>query len=67
MWNVFCMAIEGGKASLYALVPIYAKIFNGLTFLSSKFFNGLVVLMLYGNNHTMSPDSRFGSRFLSRL
>jgi len=28
MWNVLCMAIEGGKASLYALLPILAKILN---------------------------------------
>jgi len=33
MWNVLCMAIEGGKASLSALVPIFAKILNGLIFL----------------------------------
>jgi len=30
---VLCMAIEGGKASLYALVLIFAKILNGLIFL----------------------------------
>jgi len=29
MGNVLCMAIEGGKASLYALIPIFAKILNG--------------------------------------
>jgi len=33
MWNVLCMPIEGGKASLYALVPIFAKILNGPIFL----------------------------------
>ena len=33
MWNVLCMAIEGGKASLYALVPILAKILKGAIFL----------------------------------
>ena len=33
MWNVLCMAIEGGKASLYALVPIFAKILNRPIFL----------------------------------
>jgi len=33
IWNVLCMAIEGGKASLYALVPIFAKILNGPIFL----------------------------------
>jgi len=33
IWNVLCMAIEGGKASLYALVPIFAKISNGPIFL----------------------------------
>jgi len=33
MWNVFCIAIEGGKASLYALVPIFAKILKGPIFL----------------------------------
>jgi len=32
MWHVLCMAIEGGKASLYALVPIFAKIWNGPIF-----------------------------------
>jgi len=57
------MAIEGGKASLYALVPISAKILNGLIFLYSNFFDGLVVLILRGNNHTISPDCRFGSGF----
>jgi len=30
MCNVWCMAIEGGKAGFYALVPIFAKILNGL-------------------------------------
>jgi len=29
MWNVLCMAIASGKVSLYALVPIFAKILNG--------------------------------------
>jgi len=33
MWNVLCMSMEGGKASLYALVPIFAKIINGSIFL----------------------------------
>jgi len=33
MWNVLYMAIEGGEASLYALVPIYAKILNSPIFL----------------------------------
>jgi len=33
MRNVLCMAIVGGKASLYALVPIFAKIFKGPIFL----------------------------------
>jgi len=33
MWNVLCMAIDGGKASFYALVPILAKILNGPIFL----------------------------------
>jgi len=30
---VLCMAIEGGKASLYALVPIFAKTLHGPIFL----------------------------------
>ena len=34
IWNVLCMAIEGGKASLYAFVPILAKILNGPIFFS---------------------------------
>jgi len=33
MWNMLCMGIEGGKANLYALVQIFAKILNGLNFL----------------------------------
>ena len=33
IWNVLCMAIEAGKASLYALVPIFAKILNSPIFL----------------------------------
>jgi len=33
MWKVLCMAIEGVKASLYALFPIFAKILNSLIFL----------------------------------
>ena len=33
MRNVLCMAIQGGKASLYALVPPFAKILNGPIFL----------------------------------
>ena len=33
MWNVLCMAIEGGKASFYALLQIFAKILNGPMFL----------------------------------
>ena len=33
MWNLFYMAMEGGKASLYALVPIFAKIIKGPIFL----------------------------------
>ena len=37
MCNVLCMAIEGGKASLYALVPILAKIVNSPIFLYSNF------------------------------
>jgi len=64
MWKVLCMAIESGDASLYAPVPILAKILNGPIFLSSSFCNGLVVLMLCDNNHTMSPDCRFGLGFL---
>jgi len=28
MWKVLCIAIEGGRASVYALVPILAKILN---------------------------------------
>jgi len=34
MWNVLCMFIEGGKARLYALVPISAMILNGRLFCS---------------------------------
>jgi len=60
------MAIEGGKASLYALVPIFAKILKGPIFLYSSFFVGLVVLMFCGNNYTISRDCRFGSAFLCR-
>jgi len=67
MWNVLCMAIEGGRASLYPLVPIFAKILNGPIFLYSSFFDGLVVLILRGSNHTISPDCWFGSGFLCRL
>ena len=63
MWNVLCMAIQGGKGSFYALVPIFAKILPGPIFLRSSLFDGLVVLMLCGNNHTISPDCRFGSGF----
>jgi len=37
MWNVLCMAIEGGKAGLYALVPIFAKILNSSDFLVVQF------------------------------
>jgi len=33
MWNVSCMAIEGSKASLYELVPNFAKILNSPIFL----------------------------------
>jgi len=33
MWKVLCMTIEGGKASLYALVPTFAKILNRPIFL----------------------------------
>jgi len=33
MWNVLFMAIERGKASLYAFVPIFAKILNSPIFL----------------------------------
>jgi len=66
MWNVLCMAIAGGKASLYALVPIFAKISNGPIFLKCNFLQGLVVLMLRGNYHTISPDFRFGSGFRCR-
>jgi len=33
MWSVLCMAMEGGKASLYVLVPIFANILNGPIFL----------------------------------
>jgi len=32
MWKVLCMAIERSKASLYELVPIFAKILNGPIF-----------------------------------
>jgi len=32
MWNVLCMAIDGGKESLYALVPMFAKVLNGQIF-----------------------------------
>jgi len=60
---VLCMAIEGGKASLYALVPILAKILNGPIFFYSSFFHGLVVFILRGNHHTISPDCRFGFGF----
>jgi len=56
MWNVLYMAIEGGKVSLSALVPIFAKILKGPIFLWSSFFDGLVVLILRGNNHTISPE-----------
>jgi len=60
------MAIEGGKASLYALDPTFRKILNGPIFLLSSFFDGLVVLMLRGNNHTLSPNCKFGMGFLYR-
>jgi len=33
MWNGLCMAMEGAQASLYRLVPIFAKILNGPIFL----------------------------------
>jgi len=33
MWKVLCMAIDASKASLYLLVPIFARIFNGPIFL----------------------------------
>jgi len=33
MWNVLYLAIQGGKASVYALVPIFAKILKGLILL----------------------------------
>jgi len=58
------MAIEDGEASLYLLVPIFAKILQGPILLRSSFFNGFVFRMLGSNNHTISPDSRFGSGFL---
>jgi len=38
MCNVLYLAIEGGKASLYALIAIFANMLNGLIFLSSSFF-----------------------------
>jgi len=66
MSNVLCIAIEGGKASLYALVPIFAKILHCPIFLSSSFFDGLVVLMLRGKNHSLSPYCRFRSGLLCR-
>jgi len=33
MWNMLCIAIEGGKARLYALVPFFAKILYDPIFL----------------------------------
>jgi len=63
---VFCIASEGGKASLYALVPIFAKILNGPIFFEALFFDAFVVLMLRGSNYSISPDCRFGSGFLCR-
>jgi len=67
MWNVLFIAIVGVKASLYTVVPIFTKILNSLIFLYSSFFDGLVGLMLRGNNHTIAPDCRFGSGFLCGL
>jgi len=58
------MAIEDSKASLYKLVPIFAKILNGAIFLLCNLFEGLVVLILCGNNPSISADFRFGSGFL---
>ena len=59
MLKVLCMAIERGKASLYAFVPIFAKILHCAIFFQSNFFDGLVVVMLCGKHHTMSPEYRF--------
>jgi len=33
MGKVLCMAIDGGRASLYALIPIFANILYGPIFL----------------------------------
>ena len=66
MWKLLSIASDGGNASLFAFLPIFARILTGPIFFYYNFFDGLVVLMLRGNNHTMSTHSRCGLGFLCR-
>ena len=63
MWNVLSIQIEGGRSNLEALESIFVVMLKGPIFFQSNFLDSHVVCILRGNNHTMSPDLRFGSGF----
>jgi hypothetical protein len=52
-------AIDGGRSSLYASLPIFLVTVNGPRYLTSIFLEGRLVVMFFDRSKTESPSAKW--------